>query len=203
MLVGASMLGLRGCGGSGPGPSKPKCEWTITNHIVLWNMQFHYPSSISAWHETQLLNDPEVTFNGILETKGDANAYTNKASITVDIKADGSQCTGAANPQKYNYNSNKINGTQIEIPYPNGYIFYGEITLNVKSDIFNNNSSGGSYYHVKWTSTGNDPRRMKENVRGTKMTHWDLNGTLFYMPPPMGIYIGGEYDIKNIKEVEL
>lgn len=198
MLVGAYMLGFKSCE---PPKPKPKCEWTETTRVTYGNMQFHYPSSISAWHEAQLLNDPEITFNGILETKGDANADKNRAAVRVDIKADGSRCTGEVSTGDYNQGSPKVNGTWVEIPFTS--LFRGEITLNVKSDVFNNNSSGGSYYYVKWTSTGNDPRRMKENVRGTKMTHWNVDGTLFYMTPPIGIYMGGEFSSENIKEVEL
>lgn len=201
MLVGAYMLGLKSCDGDPP-PEKPKCEWTETTHVTYGNMQFHYPSNISAWHEGQLLNDPEVTFNGILETKGDADANTNRAFLTVGINPDGKHCTGAPSIPKFVPYSKKINGTHIEIPYTS--LFRGEITVNVKSDVFNNyGSGGGSYYHVEWTSTGNDPGNMRENVRGTKMVHWNVEGTLFYMPPPMGIYRDGEFDVNNIKEVEL
>lgn len=121
--------------------------------------------------------------------------------MTVGINPDGKHCTGSPNIPKYVPYSKKVNGSWVEIPFTS--LFSGEITLNVKSDVFFNSGSGGSYYHVKWTSTGNDPGNMRENVRGTKMKHWDLNGNLFFIPAPLGIYIGGEFDSRNIKEVKL
>lgn len=187
----SGMMAFMGGGSCDPiGPHIPHCDWSDTNHVVFYNMEFHHPGSLSNYHEI-LVNYPERDFNNILSVKGDANNTVNRASITVDIKADGSQCRGEQT-RKYGSESTKVQGSQIEIPYPLGYIFAGEVTVNAKTDIFINMGSGGSYYHVKWTSTGNNPNGgMQETVYGVKMSHFGIDGSNIYVPP-VGLYLGGE-----------
>jgi len=168
----------------------PPCEWTGSNQVVFYDLRLNYPVDLSPALEMYLPIDKiGRSLTQVLAIKGNADFSTSKASITVNMKADGRACIGEKTIQFLKGSPNVSIGT-IDVPYVSNAVFLGEVTVGLRTDIFINTIGNDSYYHVMWTATGNDPNGgVVGDIIGTKITYAFLNGTSSIVFPKQGYVI--------------
>jgi len=168
----------------------PSCEWNEKNKVVFYDLKLHYPEGLSSFHNASIPIDKiDRSLLHMLSLKGNADFSTNKAKITINMKADGRACIGEKTIEFLN-GSPSISIDAIDVPYVSNAVFIGEVTVGLRTDIFINTIGNDSYYHVMWTATGNDPNGgVVGDIIGTKITYAFLNGTSSIVFPKQGYVI--------------
>ncbi len=154
----------------------PACEWDATEQLAVYDLQLRFPSTISTYHSYLIPYDEiERSMTNILDVNGDSGDPT-RAQICATIIADGTECIGRATVD-YQQGAPEVLPNMIEVPIPTNADFWGEATVGVRTDTFNNTSGDGNYYHIMWSETSNDPLAgIDINQMGTKITYGNTNG---------------------------
>ncbi|MCB9425872.1 MAG: hypothetical protein H6584_02415 [Flavobacteriales bacterium] len=170
LFLGAISISVISCKPPVGGAPIPNCEFNDRHKVVFYNLGLVYPDGLSHYHKASVaIDNKERSLLNILNGKGDANFSSSKAYIITNIKADQKYCKGEK-PEKHLPNARTVTTNTIDIPYPSGTVFTGEITVNISSDEYRNTSGVDPYYKVLWTTTGNNPQGgIPGNVMGKKI----------------------------------
>ena len=172
-------------GGGGGGPVIPNCAWDKTEQIVFYNLQLKYPAGLSDYNTRQLPNGGiDRSFIDVLLRNGDAGSFGQTANIRANVKSNGTKCIGEKTTtyDRSNYTSG-LGGALIKTPFPSNAPFVGEITVTMKSNVYLNTSGSGSFYHILWEQTGNNPNGgMANTMIGKKISYYNTNGRSIYVP---------------------
>lgn len=176
----------------GPGSlKKPNCSWDKTEQVVFYNLQLKYPDGLSDYHTRILPYDKiDRSFIDVILRNSDAGSAGYTANIRANVKSDGTKCIGEKTTtyDKSNYSSG-LGGGMIKSPFPSNTAFVGEITVTLKSNVYNNTSGSGAYYHILWEQTGNNPNGgMAGTMIGKKISYFTINGINLIVPEPDNNY---------------
>jgi len=153
-------------------PQDFSCEWNIEKTIPFNDLQLRIPSyGMSNYFNNQF---PESQTDGIIrqlttvmDTRGDyMTSKPSNASLKTTLKLEGTGCIGEKTVTYYQ-GSPKISGNTVTIPFVSNDVFAGEVTIILRSDVFQDYANGSSY-QVIWRMTGNDPDNVNGNVYGSK-----------------------------------
>lgn len=170
------------------GGNVPDCEWNDNNTVVFYDLQLNHPTGLNTYHQNIIpLDNIERSLINILETNGDAANGENSAYVRVNIKSDGTTCTGEEMVKYLNseYFGN-VGISDIQVPFTSNAVFFGEVTVIIRTDVFNNTVGSDAFYHVVWDETGNDPNGgFVGNILGVKISYINIDGT-------QSILVGGQ-----------
>ena len=158
-------------------PFAGECEWDENNQVSFTNLQLRYPSGLSNFHLLQIPIDKiDRSLINVLEVNGNSG-LPSQARISVNLKADGNTCTGEKSVS-YSQGANEVSISTIKIPFVSNTIFFGEVTVGIRGDTFNNTHGNGAFYHIMWSESGNNPNGgIDGNVLGTKVAYTNRDGT--------------------------
>lgn len=159
--------------------SVPECEWNDTDMVQFYDLQLRHPSSISIYHSNLIpLDNIERSLINILETNGDAPNDGNSSYVKVNLIPNVSDCYGDETVKYHNYDySGKVGASNILVPFVSNADFWGEVTVTIRTDVFNNTVGSNAYYHVLWEETGNNPNGgFVGDIYGTKVSHINIDG---------------------------
>lgn len=196
------LLLLQSCGKFPPPPqAKPTCLWDKTEQVVFYNLQLMYPAGLSDYHTRLLPYDGiDRNFIDVMLRNNDVGTTGVKAEVRLNVKSDGTRCIGEKTTtyNKSNY-FNGLGGNMIKSPMPSNTPFVGEITVTLKSNVYNNTSGNGAYYHIIWEQTGNNPNGgMAGTMLGKKITYYTINGAKLIVPEK-----GNDYFYSGGSKMEL
>ncbi|HHC79497.1 MAG TPA: hypothetical protein ENK46_06415 [Flavobacteriia bacterium] len=158
-------------------PITPTCLWDENNQVSFTNLQLHHPSGLSNFHISQIPQDRiERSLVNILEVNGDAGSPS-QAKITVNLKANGDACVGEKTVA-FMQGAPEVSIATINVPFVSNAIFLGEVTVGIRGDTFRNTIGSGTFYHIVWTGSGNDPNGgVVGSIAGTKITYSNRDGS--------------------------
>lgn len=179
----------------GPKPVIPNCAWDRTEMIIYSKLQLMYPAGLSDYHTRLLpLDKIDRSFLDVILRNSDIGPSGYTGNIRANIKSDGTKCIGERTTtyDKSNYTSG-LTGYFIRTPFPSNASFVGEITVTIKSNVYNNTLGNGAYYHILWEQTGNNPNGgMANTMYGKKIAYYTINGRQLIVPDEReNYYISG------------
>jgi len=131
---------------------------------------------LSNTHEWQLPFDRiDRTLLSILSRK-DFMVDGDVGQISLNIKADGTTCLGEKSIL-YKEGAPEVSASSIRVPYVSNAVFYGEVTVGIRTATYGNTVGNGLYYHVMWSASGNDNYgNIDGRMMGTKMEYFTPTG---------------------------
>lgn len=184
------VLLLQSCEGISLGSNPPPtCEWDEENQVVFYDLQLSFPSGLSNWHSNLIpIDNIERSLINILEVNGNIGS-SSQAKISVTMKSDGNSCIGEKSVA-FMKGASEVGISNIVVPFVSNAVFFGEVTVGIRTDTFVNTVGNGNYYHVMWSGAGNDPNGgIVGNISGTKVTYGNINGTTSIVISKDGSYI--------------
>ena len=189
LLTALVLIGLQSCNREFGPDSVPACDWNDIETVVFYDLQLAHPTGLSGFHYNIIpLDRIERSLINIIETNGDAPNGKNSSNVRANIKPDGTTCTGEPEMVQYNISnySGNVGASDVKVPFTSNADFFGEVTVTIRTDVFNNISGADAYYHVVWDETGNNPNGgFVGNIMGKKMSYININGT-------QSILVGGQ-----------
>lgn len=195
-IIAMSMALLQSCGDfPPPEPTIPPCEWDENNKVVFYDLALHHPSGLSTYHKYRIPTDKvERSLVNVLELNGDGASWKSDAVITVKIIPDPSDCLGSKDLD-FEKGDSEVSANTIDIPFVSNATFMGEVTVEIQTDVFINTVGFGNFYHVLWTSSGNDPNgNIAGKIYGKKLPYGNVDGTtsVLYIKEGMVLINGDE-----------